>query len=417
MNLQQELQRFKMELLRKQPFYGDIVMRLEFEENRNIATAATNGKKIMYNPDFLKAQSPGQRNYILMHEVLHVLLLHCTRGRDRDPQLWNVAIDYIVNDMLDTKMARPMKQAGIPLERPASGLFATLSYNETADNLYGAIVKDNRSRMHKGKLNGSMLTVRKDYRRPNTATITINLPAPESGAPGGDLIPGNLTPEQQENLENELQKIIADAIRGEKQRGELGSCFIPDDIYRLAESKRLNWKALLKNMLWETQSDESSYATPERKYLHMDMILPGHGESEETLEEVWAFVDCSGSVGKDEMEQFLTQLYRLLKEFRCTMHLAYWDTSVQDVYRDIKSEKKLLECIPHHFGGTDINCVYQWLRENRIRPDCMLVLTDGYFGTLREDNSRLRRKTIVVLSEKSAPVNDNITRVGKVASL
>ena len=99
------------------------------------------------------------------------------------------------------------------------------------------------------------------------------------------------------------------------------------------------------------------------------------------------------------------------------MNLAYWNTEVTDVYRSIKSEKKLWECIPHSSGGTDINCVYRWIKQNRIKPEVMLVLTDGYFGKLEEENAHLRRKTIVVLSQNSARADDNIRAVGKPAML
>ena len=48
MNIAQEIERFRMELLRKLPFYGDIIMRIPFEENRSIRTAQTNGRRIEY---------------------------------------------------------------------------------------------------------------------------------------------------------------------------------------------------------------------------------------------------------------------------------------------------------------------------------------------------------------------------------
>ena len=418
MTLEQEIQRFKMDMLRKIPFYGDIILQLPFEENHSIPTAATDGAKIMYNPKFLEKQTPGQRNFVLMHEVLHVLLLHCSRGKDKDHRISNIAADFIVNDMLMSMIhSGQFSRCGIPLEKPNDGFFAGLNPNDTMEDLYSKIVADNQARMKNGKLTGINLNLRSNYWSENPTKKDRNIPPAESGMVGGDLMPAALSASQQELQGQEIRQLISKALGNAKLRGEDGHIWISDRLLQLVETKRLNWKSLLKNMLTDAQSEESSYATPERKYLHMDMILPGHGESEETLEQVWAFVDCSGSVSGEQMNAFLTQLYRILKEFRCTMHLAYWDTAVDDVYRNITKEKDLLSAVPKHSGGTDINCVYRWIRDNRIRPDCMLVLTDGYFGTLREDNSRLRRKTIVVLSKDSARVDENIRKVGKPASL
>lgn len=71
MKIEQEIQRFKMELLRKMPFYGDVLMHLVFVEDKRVPTAATDGKTIWYNPDFLSRMKPGERNFVLMHEVFH----------------------------------------------------------------------------------------------------------------------------------------------------------------------------------------------------------------------------------------------------------------------------------------------------------------------------------------------------------
>ena len=140
--------------------------------------------------------------------------------------------------------------------------------------------------------------------------------------------------------------------------------------------------------------------------------------TEEKIEEIWAFVDSSGSIGSDEMKQFITQLYRVSKEFKCTLNLCYWDTAVTDVYLNIPNEKELLKCLPKHSGGTNINCVYRWLKEKKIRPEVMLILTDGYFGCL--DYSvfipSLGRKTILVISPGILE-NDEMKKIGKIARL
>jgi predicted metal-dependent peptidase len=150
----------------------------------------------------------------------------------------------------------------------------------------------------------------------------------------------------------------------------------------------------------------------------MDMILPGHSLTDETVEEIWAFVDSSGSVGHDEMTQFLTQLYRIAREFKCIFNICYWDTAVTEVYKKILREDEILKCIPHHSGGTDINCVYQWIRDNKVKPDVMLILTDGYFGQLTTPtfSRQLGKKTILVLSS-DIMINDDMKKIGKIAKL
>lgn len=150
----------------------------------------------------------------------------------------------------------------------------------------------------------------------------------------------------------------------------------------------------------------------------MDLILPGHTLDEEVLEDAWVFVDSSGSISQEGMSTFLTQLYHLLRSMRCTLNICFWDTQVTDVYRNIRTEKALADCLPHHSGGTNINCVYQWLRENKVKPDVMIILTDGYYGRLFEEEmaAKLRRRTLLLLEGRIA-IGDEMKKIGRTTRL
>ena len=148
-NAEQEVNKFRYALMRKMPFYGDIVMRLPFVADHSIPTAATNGIAIKYNPDFIMSMPEGQRNFVLMHEVFHALLGHCSRNADRNPQLWNIAADYIVNSSL-TQLSRSMKAAGIPFERAKDGLYANVGPADTVENLYAKLLDLNRWKQENG---------------------------------------------------------------------------------------------------------------------------------------------------------------------------------------------------------------------------------------------------------------------------
>ena len=216
------------------------------------------------------------------------------------------------------------------------------------------------------------------------------------------------------------KQAILDIIResATKNRSSMGSYFVPKQLFGPVESKKIKWQVLLKDFLIEEINEETSYSTPERKYIHMDLIIPGYGTQEERLEEIWAFVDSSGSIGSKEMSQFLTQLYRISKEFHCVINICYWDTEVTDVYKKIANEKDIFNSLPKHSGGTDINCVYRWIKENKVKPDVMLVLTDGFFGELGQQyyNRTLSQKTILVLSG-NIQVTESMKHIGKIARL
>lgn len=407
MTLQDEIFKFRAGLLRAMPFYGEILMRLPLEESRQFPTAATNGSRIFWNPDFMQQQSEGARNFILMHELLHVLLRHCQRIGGRDPQIWNIANDLIVNSLL-LQMKNQFTKAGIAFEKPASGLFGQIPPGETSENLYQRILDDNKER---GK--GKNLKVRGAYGGYRSVEPTELNPS----AVPKDLLSSSLTPEEQEAANRLLDQLIRDAMRASPGLGEGGSRIL-DGIIALTGEKRLNWKQVLRNLMTDVQDGDASYATPERKYLHMDMILPDYGSTEPAIEEVWAFVDSSGSVSDTLMKRFLSELYHLVRDCRCVLHLVYWDTQVREVYRDLQSEREVLASLPHSRGGTDINAVYRWLRENKEEPDILLILTDGCFGTLTDPGFRpqMKARTVLILSERRYWSAD-MKRIGKVVEL
>ncbi len=422
MDVEAVVQKFKIDLLKKMPFYGDIITRLTFEADHSVSTAQTDGRTIQYNPLFLaNLGNIGQVNFVLLHEVFHVLLLHTTRIGDREPKVWNVACDLVVNSMLN-RLSRDMRLANIPFEMPEKALFSTLNGTETVEEIYGQQMAVNSPSSLKKAMQVTVVFT-KGWGDPTVETVPspkdLVLSAESGGQASADgrAADGSGGPEGAAATEAYVQGIIREALQ--KNRGTGSSIYIPDELYSLRESKNLHWRKLLKNFLSEQISDDTSYATPERKYLHMDLLLPGHGLGEAEVEEIWAFVDSSGSVGKAEMEQFLTQLYRVVKEFKCTLHLCYWDTAVTDVYRNIRQERDVLKSIPHHSGGTDINCVYDWLRVNKVKPDVLLILTDGYFGLIRRENisRQLTRKTILVLSTPALVEDNDIRQLGKVTGL
>ena len=403
------LQAFKLRLLVEYPFFGDILLRLPIIRDDSVPTACTDGRTIRWSADFFEPLTAPQIRYVLMHEVFHTLMLHPLRLKGLDHEIWNVAADLIVNQMCDTLKATLRAAPDLKMERPPEGLFSPILFNETAENLYWKILDDNKDRQHSG-----ILMIRKDYRYGPGTPMPVKLPVSDlRGRHNGGL---KLTPEQQKLLEQEISNLIRQAAS--ESRGDGMSCAVQRALLQLVAAKPLDWRKILKDFLSEAQSDETSYATPERKYLHMELILPGHGMEEGgDLDSVWAFVDSSGSVGQDALNSFLTELYRITKDFGCVMNIAYWDTEVTDVYTKLRNHKQVLTAQPKHSGGTDINCVYRYIQEKKLKPLVALILTDGYFGVPDPVLKKCLNphKTILLLCNDS--VNPIYKTVGRVCRL
>ncbi len=102
-----------LRLRMKSPFFGTLAMFVLFIPTTTISSAATDGRDIFFNPEFLMSLPSQQQDGVLLHEILHAALLHPLRLREREPQLWNIAADIVVNGMI-------LRQRGFEL--PPGGL-------------------------------------------------------------------------------------------------------------------------------------------------------------------------------------------------------------------------------------------------------------------------------------------------------
>ena len=91
------------------PFFGTLALFAEFRVSDTVPSAATDGKVLWFNPDFTAWQDPSQLGGLIAHELLHAALQHVPRRRGRNPGLWNIAADIVVNGMVagDTKYTLP----------------------------------------------------------------------------------------------------------------------------------------------------------------------------------------------------------------------------------------------------------------------------------------------------------------------
>lgn len=102
------LQDVKRLMMARYPRFGAQIAaaNLEFRTDLKYHTAATDGKNIYFDPDFLASLSDDEKLFLIAHELMHVKFEHMYRimGKDglrRDPEIWNQATDAIINANLE----------------------------------------------------------------------------------------------------------------------------------------------------------------------------------------------------------------------------------------------------------------------------------------------------------------------------
>jgi predicted metal-dependent peptidase len=104
--------RARSRLILSNAFFGTLASGLELIETDAIPTMATDGTRLLYNPDFALGLTDQELVGVLVHEVCHCADRHHTRRSDRDPLIWNVAADFRVNfDVRDCGYVLPWRGA------------------------------------------------------------------------------------------------------------------------------------------------------------------------------------------------------------------------------------------------------------------------------------------------------------------
>jgi predicted metal-dependent peptidase len=318
-------------------FFTALALFARFERSEQVPTAATDGRTIFVNPSFLGSLTPPEQDAVLLHEVLHAALLHLPRRGGRDPRLWNVAADIVVNGML----------VGEGYTLPAGGLRDALLERLSVEEVYELLLR------------------RASQAQPPAGDLLDGPPADAGdGGAGGDGAPDAIE-RHWRSAQQQARAIAESSSHGKLPAGiarELGG----------VEAARLDWRSYLWRYLTRTPTD----------FQHFDRRFVGRGLYLETLSgdsiDVLVAVDTSGSIDNGAVQAFLSEVRGILRAYphlRCELYYA--DSALYGPYT--LTPRSALPP-PKGGGGTDFRPFFEQAgeRHGRWTPSVAIYLTDGY---------------------------------------
>ena len=126
----------KRKMLVKYPFFGSVVASVGYKENKDIPTAGTDGETIYYNPEYLESLSVEEQTFVFAHEVCHIAFNHILRSEGKDPELWNIATDGVINQFL--------KRDGLKMAKGGVDMAEAINYD--AEQLYEKLLQEKQQR-------------------------------------------------------------------------------------------------------------------------------------------------------------------------------------------------------------------------------------------------------------------------------
>jgi predicted metal-dependent peptidase len=351
----QRLQRSHITLMRSPKFalLSGILLLGHSTVKEGIPTAYTNGCDKYYGKEFMDKLTEKELNFVVAHENFHVLYKHMTTWRklwEEDAKLTNMACDYVINqqivDLDPTGEIVAVPDIGACLDQKYRGWDTKQVYDDLKQN--GAD--------EGGDGDGQGSFDEHDFEQA-----------------------GKLTDEARE----ELNKAIEQAARqGDILAGKLGGTSARD-IGAVSEPK-VDWREQLRDFVQSAVSgrDSSTWRRPNRRWLADGMYMPT--PFSEAIGPMVVGIDTSGSIPPDVLNQYFSELVGIMTDMPPErLHLLYWDSHVasEEVYLPGEYDTLTASTKPAGGGGTDPNCVKQFVDAMGTKPEVVVMLTDGHiFG-------------------------------------
>ena len=352
-------------LLLRHPFFGNMATRLRIIAADDwCPTAAVDGRNLYYNTQFFNTMTNKEVEFVIAHEILHCVFDHLARRDDRDPTIFNIAADYIVNNTL--------VRDRIGTKPTFIDCFQDFKYEGwTSEEVYDDIFK----KYDEQELNalGELLDEHVDWE---------SSPGGEGENQGNGSNSKNNSSSRPTYSKEELKKIRDEIKEGMMSAAQTaGAGNVPAGVARMIKEltePKMNWREILRQQIQSTIRSDYTFMRPNRKGWHTGAILPGM-DFEETIDLCIA-LDMSGSIGNSQAKIFLSEVKGIMDEYK-DYRIKIWcfDTEVYNE-DDFSADdgREITEYDIKGGGGTDFMVNWQYMKDHDIQPKKFLMFTDGY---------------------------------------
>ena len=311
-------------------------------------TACTNGRDELYGREFCAGLGDPDFRGLILHENKHKAYRHIDIWKYlwvQDADLANQSMDYVIN--LEIIDENPDGFATLPEGGCIDERFRGMDTAQVFDILY-------KEKQEGGGGGGGEGFDSHDW----------------EGA-------ASMSDEEQQALAEEVQEAIQQGLLLAGKQG----IDTPRGLVDLVKPQ-VDWREVMREFIKTTTSggDMKTFRRPNRRLYSQGFYMPS-SYSEAVGDIVYAG-DMSGSIGKAEQAVVLTEGATMCKEVNPNkLHVLYWDTEVRghEEYTTDQLDRLVDDTKPVGGGGTDVECVSQYISDKNIDPVAAIILTDGYF--------------------------------------
>jgi len=355
---EQRIERCHVQLMKHPSFclFSGLFMVGKVSVDDKTPTAKTNGLDVIYGRDFVGSLNDKQLGFLILHENMHKAYRHLVVWKTlykRNRWLANAACDYVINLQL-----MDYDPHGYDIEFPT----------DKEGNELGLIDEQYRG-MDAHQVFLKLLDEHGDVQPPDDGN-------------GLDDHDWEGAEEMTDKEKEEAAKEVEDALR----QGQILVGKMKGNVSREVQdllTPKVDWKEALRDFIKSTTAgkDQTTWRRLHKRYIGMDIVMPS--TFDEKVGPITVAIDTSGSIGHEELAQFLSEVKLICEEVRPEkLDILYWDTHVagHEVYSDAELANVVDVTEAKGGGGTEPACVPEYMRKHNMTPECLIMLTDGYIG-------------------------------------
>ena len=342
--------------------YSGVIMIGKTEVKDDVPTACTDGRNTYYGRDFMAKLASNKRKGVILHENLHKAFRHTTVWKHlykENATLANMACDFVINLMI---------MDGV------NETFVSLPENALLDPKYKGMDAGTVYRLLKEEAKGGKIHVKTvgDQEGKDVPVVEVGNGLDEHDWEGAE----GMSTEEKETLAKDIDQALR---QGAILAGKM-SANVPREISDVLQAK-VDWRDALREFVTSfcMDKDESTWRRPSRRWIGQDVYMPSMiGES---VGRIVIGIDMSGSIGQEEVGQFLGEVQQICERVKPEgIDLLYWDTRVcqHEKYEQDQLDNLLSSTKPRGGGGTDPQCIVDYMNDKKIKAECAVILTDGY---------------------------------------
>ena len=381
----------RVRLLCNNGFFGMLLMHMRFGFDCDCETAYTNGKKICFSPQFLDKLSDGELDFIMMHEVMHVALKHCLRGKNYEPERFNIACDIVVNSniLLSNHMDEKsitLKEYGVSMHTAPDG---KEGYEYTAEQVYAML--------------------------PSTPVVLKKLIKND-----GDIWDDHEKWEEDSMDDYEKQewdqwvRTACEVISiRESSKTFGGPPMMAQRLMKHINKSQIDWRTILNEFV-QQEINDYSFSPPDRRFDDSPFFLPDFNEKDEKVQNIWFLIDTSGSISDDAINAAYAEIRSAIEQFNGKLEglLSFTESFVTDPI-PFSNVEELTAIKPIGGGGNDFSAIFKYMKNNMSDnlPSQIIIITDGYDSFPKESETMGIPVLWLINNEDATPPWGKVARI------